>query len=263
MSMRETVISAALVNTGLLFTLFVTAVSHEGNSLEGSPRSTSSSGRLAHDLHSNVGSDFEQAQITHSSHTPKLPIQHRLSDGSQVFHENSPKDIFSLCTAEHKVTRGQRLEDVARIYGMSVEELVLVNELASTQLYIDQKLRVKPLATESPKSHSLGQLSTGSAASAKEQSPVEDLRRGNRKEKSELSSSRSHSDLDKSGHTSESGSSSSSSSSQSKYHFVEKGESPWHIAKKYQMSLQRLLDLNDLDETSARKLRAGDRLRVR
>jgi len=47
-----------------------------------------------------------------------------------------------------------------------------------------------------------------------------------------------------------------------KYYIVKNGDNPWLIAIKHKMPLDSLLDLNDLDEASARQLRPGDRLRV-
>ena len=47
------------------------------------------------------------------------------------------------------------------------------------------------------------------------------------------------------------------------YHYVQRGESPWTIAKKYGIGVDKLLKLNHLDEEMARRLREGDRLRVR
>ncbi|MCB1135746.1 MAG: LysM peptidoglycan-binding domain-containing protein, partial [Chlamydiia bacterium] len=44
---------------------------------------------------------------------------------------------------------------------------------------------------------------------------------------------------------------------------VQKGDSPWSIARKHDVSLGELLELNHLNEDSARRLRPGDKLRVR
>lgn len=44
---------------------------------------------------------------------------------------------------------------------------------------------------------------------------------------------------------------------------VQDGDNPWTIARKNQMSVSELLRLNHLDERSARRLKPGDRLRIR
>lgn len=47
------------------------------------------------------------------------------------------------------------------------------------------------------------------------------------------------------------------------YYTVESGDSPWKIARKFQVPLDQLLEMNSLDEAKARNIKAGDRLRVR
>ncbi len=48
-----------------------------------------------------------------------------------------------------------------------------------------------------------------------------------------------------------------------KYYTVKVGDNPWTIAMKHQMKLQDLLQLNNLDEKKARRLKPGDRLKIR
>lgn len=47
------------------------------------------------------------------------------------------------------------------------------------------------------------------------------------------------------------------------YYTIKVGENPWAIALRYKMKLNDLLRLNGLNEEKARKLRPGDRLRIR
>ncbi|MBB64143.1 MAG: hypothetical protein CMO81_03690 [Waddliaceae bacterium] len=47
------------------------------------------------------------------------------------------------------------------------------------------------------------------------------------------------------------------------FYTVGNGDSPWKIARKTGIALQKLLDINGLDADSARRLRPGDRLRIR
>jgi peptidoglycan DL-endopeptidase LytF len=49
----------------------------------------------------------------------------------------------------------------------------------------------------------------------------------------------------------------------SEYYTMKVGESPWAVAKKHQMKVEDLLKLNGLNEEKARKLKPGDRLRIR
>lgn len=47
------------------------------------------------------------------------------------------------------------------------------------------------------------------------------------------------------------------------YYVVKVGDNPWTIAMKHHMKVEELLKLNHLNEEKARKLKPGDRLRVR
>jgi len=47
------------------------------------------------------------------------------------------------------------------------------------------------------------------------------------------------------------------------YYTVKVGDNPWAIASKHHMKVEELLRLNALNEERARKLKAGDRLRIR
>lgn len=55
----------------------------------------------------------------------------------------------------------------------------------------------------------------------------------------------------------------SSSSSEESFYTVKQGDNPWSIAVKNHMKLDDLLKLNNLNEEKARKLRPGDKLRIR
>lgn len=47
------------------------------------------------------------------------------------------------------------------------------------------------------------------------------------------------------------------------YYVVKAGDSPWVIAHKHQIPVQKLLQLNDLDEKKSRRLKPGDKVRIR
>ena len=52
-------------------------------------------------------------------------------------------------------------------------------------------------------------------------------------------------------------------SSQPDYYTVKVGDNPWTIAMKHHMKVEELLRINHLNEEKARKLKPGDRLRIR
>lgn len=47
------------------------------------------------------------------------------------------------------------------------------------------------------------------------------------------------------------------------YYTVKVGDNPWTIAMKHHLKVEQLLELNGLNEEKARKLKPGDRLRIR
>ena len=47
------------------------------------------------------------------------------------------------------------------------------------------------------------------------------------------------------------------------YYTIQAGDNPWMIAVKHHMKVEELLKLNDLDEQKARRLKAGDKIRIR
>ncbi|HEY4254932.1 MAG TPA: LysM domain-containing protein, partial [Chlamydiales bacterium] len=47
------------------------------------------------------------------------------------------------------------------------------------------------------------------------------------------------------------------------YYIVKVGDNPWTIAMKHHLKVEELLKLNGLNEQRARKLKPGDRLRIK
>ncbi len=53
-----------------------------------------------------------------------------------------------------------------------------------------------------------------------------------------------------------------SSSQGAQYYTIKAGDNPWTIAVKHHMKVEDLLKLNNMDEQSARRLKAGDKIRI-
>jgi peptidoglycan endopeptidase LytF len=107
---------------------------------------------------------------------------------------------------EVKVKKGDALEKIARANRTSVQEIMRLNKLNSTQLKIGQVLKV----------------------------PTKDAKQSFRNDAGD-----------------------------SRIYIVKNGDNPWTIAVKNHMKLEDLLQLNNLDEERARKLKPGDQLRIR
>jgi len=50
---------------------------------------------------------------------------------------------------------------------------------------------------------------------------------------------------------------------ETKYYIVKSGDSPWTIARKNNIQVNELLKLNNMDEIKAKKIRPGDKLRIK
>lgn len=55
----------------------------------------------------------------------------------------------------------------------------------------------------------------------------------------------------------------SAAAPQEKYYTIKNGDNPWKIAKKFNLKVDELLKMNDLDEDKARNLKVGDQIQVK
>lgn len=53
------------------------------------------------------------------------------------------------------------------------------------------------------------------------------------------------------------------SSTDAQYYTIKPGDNPWTIAVKHHMKVEELLKLNNLDEQKAKRLKAGDKIRIK
>jgi LysM repeat protein len=136
---------------------------------------------------------------------------------------------------EITVRRGDQLERIAAAYGVSEEELLKLNGMTSNQLTVGQMLKV-PLS--------------GAGAALLATSPAAD--EASKGGKSSLAKKKAPAVEKK-----------AKGSQEPVYYIVKKGDSPWTIAQKHKIKLEELLSLNNLDEKKARRLKEGDKLRVK
>jgi peptidoglycan endopeptidase LytF len=240
MSRKDTIIFAAIINIGLLVFLFATAMRtneeetvvavQEVPELKIQPQNTIARDipmRKQVEVKDDV--DYLLSQLPQKNYqTPLAPSVPEVSSKEEVATQvaSIKKDESELQTTptikhssspqvhyvEISVKRGDVLERIARANGITVEELMEINNLPDTRLQIGQLLKVplKPVLASSMK------------ASKEESSATSD-----------------------------------------NYYVVRSGDNPWTIAMRHRMNLDDLLRLNELDEEKARRLKPGDRLRVR
>ncbi len=224
MNRRDTILIAVFVNTGVLGLLFLMGVNSE-------------------ELDS---TKVETVQIAQVSPLPKLEIAEATPivipkvyeeppeieeepdfdfDG-EVFNQK-PSDpepaLFPNGFFEVKVKRGDFLEKIARANGTTVEEIKNVNRLSSEKIAVGQILRI-PNKT-SKKAEPVAEVTKVT------QAPVT--------------------------------ASKTTSEAEAVYYVVKSGDNPWKIAKQFNIRVDQLLKLNNLNETKAKNLKVGDRLRVK
>lgn len=225
MNRRDMIIVAALINAGLLIVLFIGGVTserrHKNSSLSKNKQRIFQEEKISIEPVKavSVGDQIDQViseysakvaekekitkpkslplpvftpepKIAKAEETPKMPLKQELEESHTVI-----------------VEKGDVLERIARQNGVSVEELMKLNNLVSSRLQIGQVLKLpkkeKTKATKKP-------------------NPMD-----------------------------------------GKYYIVRGGDNPWTIAQKNGMQLEELLELNNMDDEKAKKLRPGDKLRIK
>jgi len=225
MNRRDMIIVAALINAGLLVVLFVSAVK-PGNSEEKS--SLASLNQPAEKIETAVtkpasspkGDQIDQVINEYSAkvaqkeqkETTSLPLPVLTPEPKIASAEPAPKAPLKPSSGEFRtvtVEKGDVLERIARHNGVTVEELMKLNDLSNSRLQIGQVLK-------------LPAKSSTKVVKKKTSMPAE-----------------------------------------GKYYTVKGGDNPWTIAQKNGMQVDELLELNNMDEEKAKRLRPGDKLKIK
>lgn len=251
MSRRDTVIIAVLINAGLLLILFATSMPISEEDLkpsasihltvadepplrkEGIPTIPGDevdevlsqwSARTAQNTGMTTASSTYPVTLSYSpehsvGYSADEPMLESISSGAPqaLLAKTGAQDY-----AEVVIKKGDALDRIAKNYGTTVQEIMHLNQLSSSQLKIGQVLKV-------PKSTPKATLAEGSSKPA----------------------------------TAEKSVNAKSASGQAQYYVVKSGDNPWLIAKKNKLELSELLQLNQLDEEKARRLKPGDTIRIR
>lgn len=215
MNRRDIIIVAVLINAGLLVTLFVSSLKKETGvdlvSSEQAPKQVEIAAKLT--LPPKKGGD-QVDQVIHQ-YTAKAETQETKEEVipppalTPVKKEEEKPAVKAPIKAPLRVVtveKGDVLEKIARSHGVSVDEIMKLNNLANSRLQIGQELKLPQ-----------------KKAPAKEVTKEEE----------------------------------------GKYYVVKGGDSPWTIAQKHHMQVEDLLKLNNIDEEKAKRLRPGDRLRIK
>jgi peptidoglycan endopeptidase LytF len=255
MTRRDTIISAALINAGLLVVLFVCALGIDDGS-----QVNAQTVEMTPAVHTSAPAQvlIELSSIEKTSTSQEIALDQPVAAVQEIPVSRSSSQVVQI-----EVQKGDRVDKIASRYGMDVEQLLQLNNLQTTQLVVGQKLNV--ISSNSNKIALSEASSESSKTVAKEVSKVavesskpakEAVKKEPKKEPVKVVAAQAPiaKPLSKTA---------PSADETVQYHYVQRGESPWVIAKKYGISVEKLLKLNNLDEATARRLREGDRLRVR
>lgn len=228
MSRRDTILIAVFVNTGVLGLLFLMGVNKDELSIQP-----------------------EEPQIALEVSTPKsdiaiatTPIQIAKTyeeppeieeDGDFDFDADTlvqkqpeePAPSYPNGYFEVKVKRGDFLEKIARANGTTVDEIKQANHLSSEKISIGQILRIPNKNGNKPEP-----VAQATSAPSKPSPAVNQINVA-------------------------------VSDSDAVYYTVKSGDNPWKIAKQFNIRVDQLLKLNNLNEAKAKNLKVGDKLRVK
>jgi peptidoglycan endopeptidase LytF len=234
MSRRDVIILSVLINTGLLAILFVTAwQSDEGvkgaviTPLTPQVASTEAPGVLVAQNNEEIVIAEPQAVLDSTTLQEVLVSDENTVSATSKSESTSVAKASQSAYVEVTVKRGDYLGRIASANGVTVDAIMKANNLNSAQLQVGQVLKIPKGAKESKK-----ESATSTASVTKETKSVP-------KDTKVLATA------------------------DEAYYIIQRGDNPWSIARKFQISHEDLLKWNQLNEEGARNLQAGQRLRVR
>ncbi|MCE5316982.1 MAG: LysM peptidoglycan-binding domain-containing protein [Parachlamydia sp.] len=136
------------------------------------------------------------------------------------------KDAADARYVDVTIKRGDALEKIARANGTTVEAIMKANNLKNDRLRIGQTLKI-PVGTN--------KKTAPVVITPKDTPPKETVKQIAK------------ADTD----------------NKAQYYTVKSGDNPWKIAKQFNLKLDELLKLNNLDQDKARNLKVGDTIRVK
>jgi LysM repeat protein len=243
MARRDVIIISVLVNAALLVILFISAIS--SNDEKKFEKSLSKEEILKDDIKEDLFSLNEEeikepiVNIEEKKDETFLAIDekkeniieeekimHKLPITTNVEEIKKVKEILNTNSLDILVQKGDSLDKIARKHNVKISEIVKLNNLSSSFLKVGQKLSI-PSAI---KSENITKIKEEKKTIEK---PIEKIIK---EEKNKIDP---------------------------EFYTVKTGDNPYTIAMKHNIKLSTLLKLNELNEKKARKLKPGDKLRIR
>ena len=248
MTRRDTIIVAALVNAGLLVILFVSALKTEEGREEISfrkeaPNFVNSEATFRSEAKRVMGDEVDQVLNQYGQQDPLQPVVSLVPaetdplaqnpvvksvpsfvDDLKSITEASPKLSTNSLKAEEKTTSASFYEEIKVKKGDVLEKIARQNNTTVSEI-----MKINNLTSTQLKIGQVLKISskgeTKSIAKVEEKAPLDPT--------------------------------------SAKYYIVKAGDSPWTIAVKNHMKVEELLKLNNMNEEKSRKLKPGDKIRIR
>lgn len=235
MNRRDTIIIAVLLNAGLLIVLFATSLKSDKTE-EAAPQvqvlsSNQPEVQSAPPVAAAVSVGTDQVdQVIQQYVTPQVtgqPVESQpnfLADLQAIGTEQSPAPVMENTPAVAE-SMAEPLKEVKVKKGDVLERIARQNHVS-----VDELMRANKLSSTRLK---IGQSLKIPAQSAK------------------------------GGATAARTSVASASTESAQYYTIKNGDNPWTIAVKHHMKVDELLKLNNMNEDKARRLKPGDRIRIK
>jgi len=246
MNQRDTIIIAALLNAAILAVLFLMAINVDSDAVIEQPEIAETLVNslplppqeptfwAMEDSTSFSTDEVDDLLRDFASAPPELVLPNE--ELSQALENNSnlsftlpdipqADDQFNNIV-QITVKRGDNLERIARANSTSVEDIKRINRLHTERLAIGQSLKI-PVGSQVAESKLAANKGQSAIPAAVAPAAV------------------------------------SSVTVEPEYYTVKSGDNPWKIAKQCHVKMDDLLRLNNLDESKARNMKIGDKIRIR
>lgn len=237
MSRKETIMIAVLVNAALLTVLFVTAIRSDPSTTESSSKLDKKTEQLAERSHkqkSNLDDDFLNEYIVSIPKESSVEQYYTFDEGELALvpmplpnpaTDSASQSPPNLATKPSEPVTGHEMKkEEERLVNVTVKKGDVLEKIArANQTTVAAIMKANHLTSSQLK---IGQV-------LKIPLPKEGVMQG------------------------------AAVTHEGEYYIVREGDNPWLIASRNKINLEELLRLNDLDEIKAKRLRPGDRLKIR
>jgi peptidoglycan DL-endopeptidase LytF len=229
MTRRDTIILAVLINAGLLILLFITADTEQVNSISGSTVIAKQENKALKSVEVKQAKEQSTAQLEDEVDL----LLSQLSSQPTNFEEKKKSPIkqqVEVIASEPKISSEVKLEELqTKFVSVTVKRGDVLEKIArNNSVSVSEIMKANHLTDTLLQIGQVLQIPLDKQEIA--EASLDDVERVD---------------------------------AAIKYYIVKKGDSAWVIALRHKISVEELLKINGLDDEKARRLKPGDRLRIR